>query len=90
MRRLLIAVAMLLFILAFPMLVMSGCDSSDIVSFGGPRYDRAMIEMPGGEVIDVYIDGWTYPSGQQQLIINTTDGRCYLVHTSKCILIEDE
>jgi hypothetical protein len=52
------------------------------------KYDRAIISLPNGEVIDSKIDGWTdYEDGDQiQVKIN---GKTYLVHSSDVVLIAE-
>ena len=52
-------------------------------------FNRAMIELPNGEVVEGKIDRWTdYTDGDQIQI--TIDGTIYLVHSSKCVLINDK
>lgn len=52
------------------------------------KYDRAIISLPNGEIIDGKIDGWTdYEDGDQiQVKIN---GKTYLVHSSDVVLIAE-
>lgn len=52
------------------------------------KYDRAIISLPNGEVIDGKIDGWTdYEDGDQiQVKIN---GKTYLIHSSDVVLIAE-
>ena len=52
------------------------------------HFDRAIICMPNGEVIEVEVAKWADAEGEQ-LTITTTDGTRYLVHANNCILIED-
>ena len=51
-------------------------------------YGRAIIEMPGGEVIEVDIKKWGDYDGEQ-LQITAEDGTIYLVSSFNCILIRD-
>ena len=52
-------------------------------------FDRANIELPNGGVVEGKIDRWTdYEDGDQIQI--TIDGTIYLVHSSKCVLINDK
>lgn len=53
------------------------------------HFDRAIIKMPDGEVIEVQIRKWADSEGEQ-LTITTKDGKRYLVSSINCILIEDE
>lgn len=53
-------------------------------------FDRAIIALPNGEVVEVEIDKWTdYEDGDQIQII-TEDGTVYLTSTLNCTLINDK
>lgn len=51
-------------------------------------YEKAIIYLPNGEVIEGKVDSWTdYEDGDQlQIEIN---GEIYLVHSSNCVLISE-
>ena len=53
------------------------------------RFDKAIISLPNGEVIEGKVEGWTdYEDGDQiQVKIN---GVTYLVHSSNIILIKEK
>lgn len=52
-------------------------------------YDRAVISLPDGTVIDGKIDSWTdYEDGDQLQV--KIDGKIYLVHSSDIALIKNE
>ena len=53
------------------------------------HFDRAIIEMPGGESVEVDIAQWTDSEDGEQLTITDKSGTRYLVHAENCILIED-
>ncbi|MBQ4523541.1 MAG: hypothetical protein IJA10_11410 [Lachnospiraceae bacterium] len=53
-------------------------------------YDRAIIALPNGEVIEVEIDKWTDYEDGDQLQIIAKDGTVYLTSTLNCILINDK
>lgn len=53
------------------------------------KFDRAIIEMPGGEVIEVEIQQWGDYDGEQLQII-AKDGTVYLVSSNNCVLIRDK
>lgn len=53
------------------------------------KFDRAIIEMPGGEVIEVEISQWGDYDGEQIQII-AKDGTVYLVNSNNCVLIRDK
>lgn len=51
-------------------------------------YDRAIIDLGNGEVIDGKIQSWTdYADGDQIQV--KIDGKIYLVHSSKITLISE-
>ena len=52
------------------------------------HFDRAIIEMPGGEIVEIDVAQWTDAEGEQ-LTITDTSGTRYLVHAENCVLIED-
>lgn len=51
-------------------------------------YDRAIIQLPNGEIIEGRVESWTdYADGDQiQVKVN---GKVYLVHSSDVALIKD-
>ncbi len=50
-------------------------------------YERAIIELPNGEVVEGRVDSWKdYEGDQLQIKI---DGYTYLVHSSDVVLISD-
>lgn len=51
-------------------------------------YDKAIITLPNGEVIEGKVESWTdYEDGDQLQI--KIDGKTYLVHSGDCILIAE-
>ena len=67
---------------------LTGCGNKDMFDTVY-TFNRAMIELPNGEVVEGKIDRWTdYTDGDQIQI--TIDGTIYLVHSSKCVLINDK
>ena len=51
-------------------------------------YDRAVISLPNGEVVDGKIQSWRdYEDGDQIQV--TVDGKTYLVHSANIALIND-
>lgn len=51
-------------------------------------YDRAIIQLANGEVIEVEIDKWATYEGEQIQII-ADDGTIYLTNSFRCDLIQD-
>ena len=52
------------------------------------RFDRAIIRLPDGTIVEGKVQSWTdFEDGDQlQVKIN---GKTYLVHSSNCVLIAD-
>lgn len=51
-------------------------------------FDRAIISLPNGEIIDGKITSWTdYEDGDQIQV--KIDGKTYLVHSSNIVLISE-
>lgn len=49
-------------------------------------YERAIIELPNGEIVDGKVQSWTdYEDGDQLQV--KIDGKQYLVHSSDVVLI---
>lgn len=65
----------------------SGCGNTQLIDTVY-TYDRAIIEMPGGNVIEVDIKRWGDYDGEQLQIV-AEDGTVYLVSSFNCVLIRD-
>ena len=51
-------------------------------------YEKAIIYLPNGEIIEGKVDSWTdYEDGDQLQI--EMNGETYLVHSSNCVLISE-
>lgn len=68
-------------------LMLTGCNQTLVDTVY--RFDRALIEVTDGEVIEVEIDSWKDWDGESQIQITAKDGSVYLTDYSKCILIRD-
>lgn len=66
---------------------LTGCGNKQVFDFTY-TFNRAIISLPNGEVIDGKVDSWTdYESGDQiQVVIN---GVTYLVHSEDIALIAE-
>lgn len=53
------------------------------------KFDRAIIELADGEVIEVEVASWTDYDGEQ-IQITTKDGTTYLTSSFRCDLIRDK
>ena len=82
MKKIAFLLVLLLLLAAF-----AGCgnyDSFDTVY----EYDRAIIQLANGEVIEVEIASWSDYEGEQ-IQITTPDGTVYLTSSLRCDLIKD-
>lgn len=52
------------------------------------KFDRAIISLPDGTVVDGKIDSWKDYEGDQLQV--TVDGATYLVHSSNVVMIAGE
>ena len=84
MRKVIAAILVLLVAL-----VLIGCNYSGY-NFIDTQYhfNRAMISMPDGTILNVQIAKWSDADGEQ-LTITAKDGTRYLVSSYNCVLIED-
>lgn len=73
----------LLLVVAF-CVVLTGCNYKVVdLTY---KFDEAIIELPGGEVISGKVDNWRdYEDGDQIQV--QIDGTTYLVHSSDVVLI---
>lgn len=69
-------------------ITLSGCGNKQIFDTTY-KFDRAIISLPNGEIIEGKIDSWTdYEDGDQiQVVIG---GVVYLVHSSNIALIKEK
>ena len=77
-----------LFIIALMiMVILSGCNYQVIDTVY--RFDRAIIQLPNGDILEGKVDSWMdYEDGDQiQVEIN---GVIYLVHSSNIVLIKEK
>lgn len=77
MRKLLIILALF---------VLSGCNRQIIDTTY--KYDRAIIELPNGQIIDGKVQSWVDFEDGDQIQVKI-DGVSYLVHSSNCVLIDE-
>ena len=66
-------------------LFMSGCNKQ--ILDATYAFDRAILVLPNGEVIDGKIQSWTDFEDGDQIQVKI-DGRQYLVHSSNIVLIK--
>lgn len=65
-------------------LLMCGCGNKDIIDTVW-RYDRAVLELPNGEVIDGKVEQWKDYEGD--VIQVRIDGVTYYIHSENIVLI---
>ncbi|HOJ47408.1 MAG TPA: hypothetical protein PLD48_00870 [Bacillota bacterium] len=78
---------MLLAALFGAVLLFGGCGNKQIIDLTY-TFNRAIIELPNGEIVEGKVDSWRdFADGDQiQVVI---DGKTYLVHSSRIVLIKD-
>jgi predicted small secreted protein len=66
---------------------LSGCNKQVFDTVYG--YDKAIISLPNGEIVEGKVDSWTdYEDGDQIQV--RIDGVTYLVHSSDVVLIKEK
>lgn len=67
-------------------LLLTGCNYQMIDTTY--KFDRAIISLPNGEVVEGKVESWTdYEDGDQIQV--KIDGKTYLVHSEDIVLIKD-
>jgi major membrane immunogen (membrane-anchored lipoprotein) len=67
--------------------MLTGCGNKDMWDTNY-TYDKAIISMPDGTILEGKISNWTdYEDGDQIQV--TIDGKVYLVHSSNIVLINE-
>lgn len=81
------AIAIILALVAIvSLLVMAGCNKQMVdLTYS---YERAIILLPNGEVIEGKVSSWTDFEDGDQIQVRI-DGKTYLVHSSNIALISD-
>lgn len=52
------------------------------------KFDKAIVKMPSGEVMEIELKKWGDYDGEQLQLVST-DGTVYLVSSYNCVLIAD-
>ena len=78
-----IIVVLFMMIVAF----LAGCGNRQYVDMVR-TYDKAIVEMPGGEVLEIELRSWRDYDGEQIQLV-ATDGTVYLVSSFNCVLVRD-
>lgn len=69
-------------------MILNSCGNKDLFDTVY-RYDRAIITLPDGEIIEGQVENWTdYEDGEQIQV--KIDGKIYLVHAENICLIAGE
>ena len=73
-------------VLAAALLVLAGCNKQMVdLTYS---YERAILVLPNGEVIEGKVTSWTDFEDGDQIQVKI-DGKTYLVHSSNIVLISD-
>ena len=68
------------------LLVLAGCNKQMVdLTYS---YERAVLSLPNGEVIEGKVSSWTDFEDGDQIQVRI-DGKTYLVHSSNIVLISD-
>ena len=68
------------------MILMAGCNKQMVdLTYS---YERAVLSLPNGEVIEGKVSSWTDFEDGDQIQVRI-DGKTYLVHSSNIVLISD-
>lgn len=68
--------------------LLAGCGNQDIVDIN-KTFNRAIIQLANGEVVDVKVKQWGDYDGEQLQII-AEDGTVYLTSSFRCDLIREK
>lgn len=74
-------------IIAIVAMVLVACGNKDLFDTVY-TYDKAILELPDGSIVEGEVDSWTDYADADQLQIEI-DGTVYLVHASKATLIQE-
>jgi hypothetical protein len=81
------AIVIFIAFIVMAVLFMTGCGNQQLIDTTY-RFDRAIISLPNGEIIDGKVQSWKdYDGDQLQVKIN---GKTYLVHSEDVALIAGE
>ena len=78
----------LLAIIALCAVLLTGCGNKTLFDTTY-TFDRAIIQLPSGKVLDIEIKEWTDFEDGEQIQIKAKDGKVYLVHSANCVLIDE-
>lgn len=77
----------LIFVLALLIVVLAGCNKQIFDTTYG--FDKAIIYLPNGEVVEGKVDAWTDFEDGDQIQVKI-DGVTYLVHSMNAVLIKEK
>ena len=81
-----IALVLTLAVLAASALLLTACNKQMVdLTYS---YERAILSLPNGEVIEGKVSSWTDFEDGDQIQVRI-DGKTYLVHSSNIVLISD-
>lgn len=81
-------ISILIAILMVLMVCLTACGNYDFID-GSWKFTRALIEIPGGDVIEVQVESWTDSEDGEQITIKTSGGQVYLVSANNCIMMKE-
>lgn len=75
------------FLLIIVLIALTACGNKDMFDIVY-TFDRAIINLPNGEIVEGKVESWSDFADGDQLQI-TIDGKTYLVHSGDAVLIVD-
>lgn len=75
------------FLLIILLLALTACGNKDMFEIVY-TFDRAIIQLPNGEIVEGKVESWSDFADGDQLQI-TIDGKTYLVHSDNAVLINE-
>lgn len=80
-------IVLLFVVLVALMVCLTACGNYNFLD-GSWKFARALIELPGGDVIEVQVESWNDSEDGEQLTIHASDGQVYLVSANNCVMMK--
>lgn len=74
-------------VLVLSLVGLTGCGNRQVFDTTY-NFNKAIVRMPDGEVVEYEIKSWKDYDGEQ-LQITTKDGTTYVVNSNNCVLVSD-
>lgn len=84
-----IKIIMALMVMLTAMAVFTSCNKGGVIFDTHWKFERAIIRLPNGDVIDVNVKKWYDYTNSDQIQVETVDGKVYVVHSVNIALIHN-